>query len=59
MILEFGNPDHIRLAKTMFCNECGGEMEIEERVYDASKADISTEKYYVCEECGEEFRLKD
>jgi len=39
----------------MDCKKCGGEMYREERVDDTSKADISTERVYVCEECGEEW----
>lgn len=39
----------------MECKKCGDDMELEEVVEDTAKADISTQKIWVCETCGHEF----
>lgn len=43
--------------KDIICRKCGDVMYLEERVDDTEKADISTEKIYVCESCGHEFKI--
>lgn len=39
----------------IYCKQCGATMEKDERVVDTRKADVSTEEFYYCPECGQEF----